>query len=325
MFRSVPCSLDDLPLLFRVLLERMGPDCVRLVGGYVRDMVRGAPCSDIDICVCVSIEVLVDVLNQIDGLRYHVGPDNGHQTVYVRYRHVSYDVTSCYIADVRIDECYRLDWMRRDFTINAMSISLRDNQCVLHDGGRGYYDTMNGVISPCTESCYDDSPIRVLRYYRFSMMFPDTLHPELPTRDLSSCYGSRVERELYLILSHARYMSVLGVVSSLLGLRVHFSCLPDNYCGPLRFYLCDLADVRRVCGMNKRRDSVIELVQALLCSQMSVDDSKRYIGETLYGLYPRERGRVLSGVRADILRDTCDVMGWSTDMVIPKTLGVDAS
>lgn len=153
-----------------------------VVGGYVRDMLLGRQCKDIDIVVAGSGIALAE---QFAGLLHRKGSVKYFRnfgTAMVRYtgddewilefvgaRKESYrhDSRKPVVEDGTIED----DQNRRDFTINAMALGLNDETWgVLIDPFRGVDDLQAGIIRTPLDPdiTYSDDPLRMLRAIRFA-------------------------------------------------------------------------------------------------------------------------------------------------------------
>jgi poly(A) polymerase len=152
---------------------------VYLVGGYVRDTILGIECTDIDIMVIGNaISFANEVANyfntELDAVYKKFGTAllniNKLKIEFSSARKESYkrdsrrpDVVLSNIND---------DLARRDFTINALALSLNNNVEVI-DLFDGLNDLKNGIIkTPLNpEKTFDDDPLRILRAVRFASRF----------------------------------------------------------------------------------------------------------------------------------------------------------
>lgn len=139
------------------LRELFPPAChgrVWLVGGWVRDRLLGRAGSDIDLVAAVNEELLRSL-----GFR----PVQGKSTVPIWFRH---DPARGVMELTRLAEPVRLplDLERRDFTINAMALSL-EGELLDPLGGRRDLDA--GRLRACSPCSFRDDPLRVLRALRF--------------------------------------------------------------------------------------------------------------------------------------------------------------
>lgn len=145
-----------------------------LVGGAVRDLLRGAPFTDIDMCV------EGDALAAAAALAERLGGESvGHErfgTATVRAGDLSLDLAATrsetYPFPGALPEVEPAglaeDLGRRDFTVNAMAIALGEAVLgTLHDPLGGREDLVNGRLRVLHERSFVDDPTRLLRALRY--------------------------------------------------------------------------------------------------------------------------------------------------------------
>ena len=163
-----------------------------VIGGYVRDCFLGRECNDIDIVVEGSgmdlavavgkkVRSKVSLFKNFGTAMLHF---EGDEIEFVGARKESYrrDSRKPIVEDGTLEE----DQMRRDFTINAMALSLqKDSFGELVDPFGGIRDLSQGIIrTPLDpDTTYSDDPLRMLRAVRFAtkLSTPDhtfTIVPE---------------------------------------------------------------------------------------------------------------------------------------------------
>lgn len=144
----------------------------RLVGGCVRDALMGQQVADIDLATPDPPEAVMAALRAA-GLKA-VPTGLAHGTVTAVARHRGFEVTTLRRdvatdgrhAEVAFTEDWRADAARRDFTINAMSMSADGT---LHDYFGGRDDLTAGrvrFVGVASERVAEDY-LRVLRFFRF--------------------------------------------------------------------------------------------------------------------------------------------------------------
>src|SRR5450432_1072546 len=182
---EIPCS--DIELL---LFERIAEAAARMqtevfvIGGFVRDKIIGRPTNDVDI-VCVGNAI--DLANEVAAM-YNPKPavsffknfgtahfkilESGDQWLDVEFvgaRKESYRAASRK-PDI-IPGTLEDDQNRRDFTINALAISLnKNNYGRLIDPFNGLRDLEQKRIHTPLEplTTFRDDPLRMLRAIRFA-------------------------------------------------------------------------------------------------------------------------------------------------------------
>lgn len=163
-----------------------------LVGGLVRDWILERPCNDIDV-VCVGSGIaLAEKFAEIYALKYQYKPEvtifksfgtamckAGNWTVeFVGARRESYQRESRkpIVEDGTLED----DQNRRDFTINALAISLNnDSFGELIDPFDGLTDMRKKIIrTPLSpDITFSDDPLRMMRAVRFATQLKFDIDP----------------------------------------------------------------------------------------------------------------------------------------------------
>jgi tRNA nucleotidyltransferase (CCA-adding enzyme) len=202
MERLLP-ALDGLPASY-------------LVGGAVRDLLRGAEVVDLDVAVEGDARAVARAL--ADRVRGEAREHERFGTAKVRADDLNVDVATTRRESYPepgalpiVEEAgLREDLDRRDFTINAMAVGLSgDDLGHLYDPRGGRTDLEERVVRVLHERSFSDDPTRLLRALRYEArlgfrMDPDT---ELLARDaaaeggLRTVSGARVRDELIDLLA----------------------------------------------------------------------------------------------------------------------------
>lgn len=149
-----------------------------VIGGYVRDLLLERPSKDIDIVVVGNgLELAEKVAEKLRvkkvttfksfGTAHFNYKDLDIEFVGARKESYNRDSRKPMVEDGTLDE----DQKRRDFSINALALSLHeDNFGDLIDPFDGIEDLENGIIrTPLDpETTYSDDPLRMLRAIRFA-------------------------------------------------------------------------------------------------------------------------------------------------------------
>lgn len=149
-----------------------------VIGGFVRDLFLNRPSKDIDIVVVGSgIELAEEVAARFRGTHLSVFKSFGTamlriadtEVEFVGARRESYRTNSRkpIVEDGTLDD----DQNRRDFTINALALSLRQETFgQLVDPFDGLADLQNGIIRTPLDPIvtFSDDPLRMMRAIRFA-------------------------------------------------------------------------------------------------------------------------------------------------------------
>lgn len=199
---------------------------VYLVGGAVRDILMSRTAHDLDFVLPGNAletgQRVADALGaaffpldiERDTARVVLNQANGER--------LFIDFASLRAADLEGD------LRDRDFTINAIAVSIHDPNQAIIDPLSGIRDLRSGVIRACSESAFLNDPLRILRAVRQAAAFgfqilPDTrqfMRQALP--ELERVSAERLRDELFKILDgpqpatalHA--LEILGVLPHLL-------------------------------------------------------------------------------------------------------------
>lgn len=168
--------------LFKIISEVAAKNgqSVYIVGGYVRDLLMKRKAStDIDFVTEQSgIELAQNVGKEIDP-KMKVSVFKTYGTAMIRYKDLELEFVGArkesYTEDSRKPEVeggtIEDDQKRRDFTVNAMAISLnKDNFGELVDPFNGISDLEEGILRTPLEPAqtYSDDPLRMMRAIRFA-------------------------------------------------------------------------------------------------------------------------------------------------------------
>ncbi|PTW90983.1 poly(A) polymerase [Microbacteriaceae bacterium MWH-Ta3] len=187
-----------------------------LVGGPVRDAFLGRAISDLDLTTNARPDDILAIVGPIAEATWDVGREFG--TIAARIHGQPVEITT-YRADlydgktrkpeVTFGDTIEGDLLRRDFTMNAMALTLPDLRLV--DPSGGLTDLLEGVLrtpGPAVNSFADD-PLRMMRAARFLSQLavePHTDVVEAMTADaatIENISAERVRDELVKLLATA--------------------------------------------------------------------------------------------------------------------------
>ena len=250
-----PSQKIDTPLFHSVgsIADSMNRQCY-VVGGYVRDLFLCRHSKDIDfVTVGSGIEVAEAVARHLGrGARCNVFKNFG--TAQVKFRDTelefvgarresySHDSRKPVVKDGTLDD----DLSRRDFTINAMAMSVnRDNFGELIDPYDGVGDLDRQLIRTPLDPdiTFSDDPLRMMRAIRFATQLGFTIYDE--TFEAISRNASRIK-----IISHERIADELMKIMSSPVPSIGWTLLMN--CGLLSYILPELEAMKGVETVNGR-------------------------------------------------------------------------
>lgn len=146
-----------------------------LVGGPVRDAFLGRGVHDLDFATDARPERILEIVKPIAQAHWDIGREfgtigariDGEQVEITTYRADTYDGQSRKPV-VAFGDSIEGDLHRRDFTVNALALSLPKLELV--DPTGGFQDLIDGVLRTPIEPevSFGDDPLRMLRAVRFT-------------------------------------------------------------------------------------------------------------------------------------------------------------
>ncbi|MBS0561600.1 MAG: CCA tRNA nucleotidyltransferase [Proteobacteria bacterium] len=250
-----PAFLSD-PALAAVLAAL--PDA-RVVGGAVRDALAGLPVADIDLATAWPPDRVSRALAEAGLRAIPTGIDHGTVTALSGGR--GFEITTLRRdvetdgrhATVAFTDDWREDAARRDFTINAMSMT-RDGTLFDHFGGKA--DLAAGRVRFVGEAArrIEEDALRILRFFRFQARYGRG------TPDAEAIAAIRAGLDGLAILSAERVWSELsrillapdpsGAVALMAEAGVLAAALPDG---------ADVAALNRLIAARAPADPVLRL------------------------------------------------------------------
>ncbi len=238
-----------------------------VVGGYVRDLIIGRPSKDIDF---VTVGSGIDLANNVaaalgKGTKVAVYRNFGTAQVhrgnleleFVGARKESYhrESRNPIVEEGTLDD----DLSRRDFTINALAISVNGSDFgTVIDRFEGLKDIERQIIRTPLEPgvTFSDDPLRMMRAIRFATQLNFTIAPETlkgikdNARRIEIITPERIKDELFKIMASPRP-------------SIGWKLLSDT--GLLDFIMPELARMRGVEVMDRRahKDNFKHTMQVL--------------------------------------------------------------
>ena len=185
----------------------------RIVGGYVRDMLRGYTSNEIDMATDAKPEIIQNLCEKNNIKCIPTGLKHGTVTVIINGEHIEITTLrrdlSCdgRHAEVLFTDDWEEDAKRRDFTINAMYL---DSHLRLYDFFSGEKDLQENIvrfIGDPEERIHEDY-LRIMRYFRFLGCFDSLkLHQDsfdaavVLSKNLYKISHERIQSELLKIFS----------------------------------------------------------------------------------------------------------------------------
>jgi len=172
-------QIEKEPFISVSTVARLTGTSVYVIGGFVRDLLLGRPSKDVDFVVAGSgiafARRLAEYLGHGSKVRYFQNFGTamlrfkGWELEFVGARKESYRKSSRkpIVENGTLED----DQRRRDFTINALSISLNEkNFGQLNDPFRGLEDLENKLIRTPLDAdiTFSDDPLRMMRALRFA-------------------------------------------------------------------------------------------------------------------------------------------------------------
>lgn len=149
---------------------------VYLVGGSVRDALLGRPSQDLDFIIMRrSLQTARAVADALGGAYFTLDEDFQVGRVVLNagmHPRQEFDFVLVQGGDLQAD------LRNRDFTMNAMAVSLDDLDTLIDPLG-GAQDLLQKKLVPCTRGAFIDDPVRVIRAVRMTAAFDLTISPEV--------------------------------------------------------------------------------------------------------------------------------------------------
>jgi poly(A) polymerase len=189
---------------------------LHLVGGSVRDALLGRLSDDLDFCTDARPERTLEVIEGWAEAVWTTGQEFG--TIGLSRRGLRIEITT-YRADaydrvsrnpvVRYGDSLEDDLRRRDFTVNAMAISVPEHQFTDPYGGLADLHAKLLRTPGTPEESFADDPLRMLRAARFVAQLRFEVVPQVRraiidmATDLGRITAERIRDELIKLMSGA--------------------------------------------------------------------------------------------------------------------------
>jgi tRNA nucleotidyltransferase/poly(A) polymerase len=158
---SAKSLLQDpiLSKLSHLARERGAP--LFLVGGYIRDFLLGIHRQDYDLALPHEASSFIPAIEDTFGFHFFMIGKEEMETATYRIIKPDLSIDLTLLHGRTIDE----DLQRRDFTINAIAFSLRDER--VHSVEGAIEDIGKRIIRAVTDQSIDQDPLRMLRAIRY--------------------------------------------------------------------------------------------------------------------------------------------------------------
>ena len=203
-----------------------------LVGGFVRDLILQRPCKDIDlVCIGNGIDLATKVANHF-GNKYALAVFKNFGTAMIKLDDVELEFVGARKESYRSNSRKPIvengtlndDQNRRDFTINALAISINKKTFGnLLDSFNGVVDLQNKLIKTPLDAdiTYSDDPLRMMRAIRFASQLGFTIEQK-------SYQAIARNKERIAIISKERITEELNKIilskTPSVGFKLLFNC-----------------------------------------------------------------------------------------------------
>ena len=163
------------------IIEVLGNQNAKFVGGCVRDAVLGKLAKDIDIATCFKPNEVMEVLQKAKIKTIPTGIKHG--TITALYKNQTFEITTLRKdvttdgrhAEVSFTDSWQEDAKRRDFTINALYLDTKGN---IFDYFNGLEDLKSKkvIFIGDAKTRSEEDNLRILRYFRFFQRFGGKVH-----------------------------------------------------------------------------------------------------------------------------------------------------
>ena len=216
------------------LLNSQKSQSAMLVGGCVRDfLMYGKISEDTDISTTLTPDEVKDLLwkwktgNKMDDVVI-LDRDKQYGTIVVLFNGVRYEITTtradiaCFGRQAKVEFCqdFQADSMRRDFTMNALYLSIDGEIFDYHEGLQDLQQSKVVFIGDADKRIKEDY-LRILRFFRFSTKFDNfdfdgnilsVLKENIG--GLANVSRERVKNEIWKMLSYSQWFAGLQAIKN---------------------------------------------------------------------------------------------------------------
>lgn len=219
----------NLPIKVKELLNILGKEKndIYLIGGFVRDLILGNLSYDLDFIVVdkSAIKLSKELASKLDGNWFLLDELTETTRLVLKdenSKSYTFDFTPVIKANLEGD------FARRDFTINALAINLKDPETLI-DKFSGLDDLKQRKIKAIKLNNLLDDPLRFIRAFRFATLLQGEIEKEtllFINKNLSSFNDSvsseRISHELWKMLDsdssfkYIKQMSEVGLLEKII-------------------------------------------------------------------------------------------------------------
>jgi len=193
-----------------------------LVGGYIRDLLLGTRRKDYDFVLPKDASSSIEIIEEALGLHFFKAGKEEKNTITYRTMKEDLSIDIAFLQGETIEE----DLRKRDFTVNAMAFSLRDE--TFHPVEGSLEDLGKKLIRTVSDISIDQDPLRMLRAIRYRCTLQGFTMDESLTREISfkseqirKIPGERIKTELdQILLSSFAFVGMKSLYESTLLLAL---------------------------------------------------------------------------------------------------------
>ena len=259
-----------------------------LVGGSVRDFLRGKENTDRDITVKGAENFAKKIAQKLNAT--FITLDNENKI----YRVVLKDKTNYLDISELQGESIEEDLKRRDFTINAIAYDLSSDKFI--DVTDGLNDLKNGVLQSIREENFQDDPLRILRAFRFYALTGFEFTPEL---------NAAIKKYLPLALNPAKERIAYEIMKLFGGKYADKALLKMDEAGLLEKIFPCIIDTKKVPPNTHHHldlfHHTVETVRQIeIIYETSPETVQEHLNNVDFGGFPRINHLKLAGFLHDI-------------------------